>query len=61
MFIGDVNVDFCGDPRPVLTINKPLPNAKWKPTRWYCIPFGGSRDDDVHEFPVVIVHEQDTN
>lgn len=53
VFVGDVEADFCGDPQPVLTVNEPLDGAKWKPTRWYCTPFGGGGDDDIHVFPTV--------
>ena len=54
VFVGDAEADFCGDPQPVLTVNEPLDGAKWKPTRWYCTPFGGGVDDDVHVFPILI-------
>ena len=53
VFVGDVEADFCGDPQPVLTVNEPLDGAKWKPTRWYCTPFGGGGDDDIHVFPTL--------
>ena len=53
VFVGDVEADFCGDPQPVLTVNEPLDGANWKPTRWYCTPFGGGGDDDIHMFPIL--------
>lgn len=53
VFIGDVGADFCGDPRPVLTVNEPIAGAKWKPTQWFCTPFGGGGDDSVHQFPTL--------
>ena len=51
VFIGDVEADFCGDPRPVLTVLGPI-DGRWKPTRWHCTPFGGG-DDGVHVFPTL--------
>ena len=55
VFVGDIEADFCGDPRPVLTINEPLAGARWKPTKWNCYLSGyGNSDDDIHVFPVIL-------
>ena len=53
VFVGDVEADFCGDPQPVLTVNEPIDGARWKPTRWWCTPYGGGGDNDIHMFPTL--------